>query len=268
MDITLGQYFPTSSCIHKMDPRSKILFALGYMILIFVAQDIFSILALGIFASAIIFFSKIPIKFYFKGLKQILFIMIFTAAINLFLTGGETVVKIPYINWTISDKGIEISVFMVLRLMFLLLGTSALTFTTPPVVLTDGIEALLKPFSKVGLPSHEIAMMMTIALRFIPIFSEEADKIKKAQSARGADFETGSLISRAKAMIPILVPLFVSAFRRADDLAVAMEARCYKGGEGRSSLKKLTFSKYDALGLVFFILLVSFIVLLKIYNKV
>lgn len=264
-DITLGQYFPGNSAIHKMDPRTKILFALFFMVIIFILKSLPELTAALIFTILVIVVSGVPVRYYFKGLKPILFIMIFTALLNLFLTSGNTVFKLPFLGWTITDKGIELSVFMILRLTLLFVATSALTFTTPPVALTDGIESLLRPFSKIGVPSHEIAMMMTIALRFIPTFAEEADKIKMAQSARGADFESGNIFARAKAMIPILVPLFVGAFRRADELAVAMEARCYKGGEGRTRMKKLAFGRYDLYALLVFVLLLSFTVFSKVF---
>lgn len=266
MDITIGQYFPGQSLIHKMDPRTKILFTLFYMVIVFLANDYPSFCVLFLSTASIVALSRIPVKYYFKGLRSILFIMLFTAAINLFLSQGEVVLRLPYLGWTITGAGIRLSVFMLLRLTFLLISTSALTFTTAPVVLTDGLEHLLRPFGKIGLPSHEIAMMMTIALRFIPTFAEEADKIKKAQSARGADFESGNLFARAKAMIPILVPLFVSAFRRADDLAVAMEARCYRGGEGRTSLKQLRFTHYDVYALFTAVFILLTIVGAKVYG--
>lgn len=264
-DITLGQYFPGNSAIHKMDPRTKILFALFFMVIIFTLKSLPELTAALIFTILVITVSGVPVRYYFKGLKPILFIMIFTALLNLFLTSGNTVFTLPFLGWTITDKGIELSLFMILRLTLLFVATSALTFTTPPVVLTDGIESLLRPFSKIGAPSHEIAMMMTIALRFIPTFAEEADKIKMAQSARGADFESGNIFARAKAMIPILVPLFVGAFRRADELAVAMEARCYKGGEGRTRMKKLAFGRYDLYALLVFVLLLSFTIISKMF---
>lgn len=265
MDIAIGQYFPKDSVIHRMDPRTKLLSVIIYMVIIFMAKDVWSFLITGLFTLAVIIMSKVPVKYYFKGLKPILIIMIITSLLNLFLSKGEVIYEIPYLGWKITDEGLKMSVFMVLRLSFLLIGTSALTFTTSPVTLTDGLEALLRPFSKIGVPSHEIAMMMTIALRFIPTFAEEADKIKKAQGARGADFSSGSLLARAKAMIPILVPLFVGAFRRADELAVAMEARCYRGGAGRTSLKKLKFGKRDFLAFMVMLLLLSGIILIKIF---
>ncbi len=265
MEMTIGQYFPGNSVLHRMDPRTKLLSVIFYMVMVFMAKEIFAFALIGVFTLLIIVLSKVPFKYYFKGLKAILIIMVVTSMLNLFLTNGKVIYTLPYLGWTITDEGLRLSVFMILRLSFLLIGTSALTFTTSPVTLTDGMEALLRPFSKIGVPSHEIAMMMTIALRFIPTFAEEADKIKKAQSARGADFTSGSLLSRAKAMIPILVPLFVGAFRRADELATAMEARCYKGGEGRTSLKKLTFTLRDYLAFAVMILLMTTVVLIKIY---
>lgn len=268
MDITIGQYFPGNSPLHKMDPRTKILFTLGYIILIFLIREYAAFILFAGVTAGIIALSRVPLKYYFKGLRTILIIMLFTACLNLFLSQGTVVATVPVVGWSITDTGIRMSLFMVLRLVFLLTGTSALTFTTAPVTLTDGLEALLRPFSAIGLPSNEIAMMMTIALRFIPTFAEEADKIKNAQAARGADFTTGNLIVRAKAMIPILVPLFVGAFRRADELAVAMEARCYRGGIGRTSLKQLKFGYYDLLALLVFVLLLASIVLIKVFAGV
>ena len=263
--MTIGQYFPGDSLIHKLDPRTKLISVILYMIMVFLAKEIISFAIVGIFTFIVIALSRVPFKYYFKGLKPIFIIKIITSLLILFLTGGNVIYEIPYLGWTITDEGLKLSVFMVLRLSFLLVGTSVLTFTTSPVMLTDGLESLLRPLSKIGVPSHEIAMMMTIALRFIPTFAEEADKIKKAQSARGADFSSGSLITRAKAMIPILVPLFVGAFRRADELATAMESRCYKGGEGRTSLKKLTYTLKDYFSFILMILMIGIIITLKIY---
>lgn len=256
-DITIGQFFPGNSVIHKMDPRTKILFTLCFMIMIFLVKSPLGLLTEALFTALIIAASGVPAKYYFKGMKPLLFIIMFTAVLNLFLTKGEVLYEVPYLGWSITDKGLSLSVFMVIRLTVLFTSASALTFTTSPVVLTNGIEALLRPFSKIGVPANEIAMMISIALRFIPTFAEEADKIKMAQSARGADFETGSIVKRAKAMIPILIPLFVGAFRRADELAVAMEARCYKGGEGRTSLKRLAFGRADVLALFAFLVLTA-----------
>ncbi len=265
MDIGIGQYYPKNSCLHRLDPRTKIIFVLLYMVMIFIAKDVLSFVLLGIFTLLVILLSKVPFGCYFKGLKPILFIMIVTSLLNLFLSGGEVLFKVPYLGWTITDEGLRLSVFMILRLLFLLIGTSALTFTTSPVVLTDGMEALLRPFRIIGFPAHEVAMMMTIALRFIPTFAEEADKIKKAQAARGADFSSGNILTKVKALIPILVPLFVGAFRRADELSVAMESRCYKGGEGRTSLKKLELKKADFFSFVILAFIFLAIVLIKIF---
>lgn len=253
-DITIGQYFPGSSFIHKMDPRTKLLFTLGFMILIFTLHSAAGVAAAGVLTALIILLSGVPVKYYFKGLKPLIFIIVLTTFLNLFFTPGELLYKVPYLGLKITREGLRLSVFMVLRLTILFTSTSALTFTTSPVALTDGLEALLRPLEKVGVPANEIAMMMSIALRFIPTFAEEAEKIKMAQAVRGADFESGSIIRRAKAMIPVLIPLFVGAFRRADDLATAMEARCYRGGKGRTSLKKLSFGKNDALALLAFLL--------------
>lgn len=253
-DITIGQYFPGNSFIHKMDPRAKLVFTLGFMILIFTLRSVTGVVAAGILTALIIIFSGVPPKYYIKGLKPLIFIIFFTALLNLFFTPGELLYNVPHTGINITREGLKLSVFMVLRLTILFASTSALTFTTSPVALTDGLEALLRPMEKLGVPANEIAMMMSIALRFIPTFAEEAEKIKMAQAVRGADFESGNIIKRAKAMIPVLIPLFVGAFRRADDLATAMEARCYRGGKGRTSLKKLSFGKNDAFALLVFLI--------------
>jgi len=252
-DITLGQFFPGNSLIHRLDPRSKIIFILLYIIFIFSIKNIFAYIFIALFILICNYISKIPFKFMLKGVKPILFFIVLTAIFNLFLTPGEIILKFGFI--TITLEGIRMALFMVFRLLFLILGTSLLTLTTSPIVLTDGLEQLISPLKKIGVPSHEIAMMMTIALRFIPTLLEETDKIIKAQTARGADFETGNIIRRAKAMIPILIPLFISAFRRADELAVAMECRCYHGGEGRTKLKILKFQKIDLYSFIFMIIL-------------
>lgn len=266
-DISIGQYFPGNSVIHKMDPRTKIIFSLIFMVCIFTVKTSAELIATVAFTLAVIMLSQVPVRYYFKGIKPIMFIMAVTALLNLFLTKGEVLYTVPYINLSITDNGVKIAVFMVVRLTMLFTATSVLTFTTSPVVLTNGIEALLRPFSKIGVPSHEIAMMMTIALRFIPTFAEETEKIKMAQSARGADFESGNILKRAKAMIPILVPLFVGAFRRADELALAMEARCYNGGEGRTSLKELKFGRYDLYALIGTVIFAVFLVFCKFFWK-
>ena len=262
-DITIGQYFPVESPIHKMDARVKILLAIAYMVVIFLIQNFWGYLLLAAFTGAVIATARIPLKFVFKGLKPLFFFILFTAVLNLFMTGNGTVLW----QWgwlKITDGGVYYALFMVLRISFLVLGTSLLTYTTTPISLTDGIEYLLKPFAKIGLPAHELAMMMTIALRFIPTLLDETDKITKAQSARGADFESGSLIQRAKALIPVLVPLFISAFRRADELAVAMESRCYHGGTQRTRLNVLKAGRIDAVGATEFLVFVAGVVALNL----
>ena len=243
-DITIGQYLPGNSVIHRLDPRTKILLIVAFLIVLFTVGNFAGYLALALFLIAVNKIAKVPFKMIIKSLKPLLFFVIFTAVINLFLTRGEPIFKWGII--TITKEGIRLTIAMSLRLIFLVIGTSLLTYTTSPIVLTDGIERLFRPLSKIGFPAHEIAMMMTIAIRFIPTIIDETDKIMKAQSARGSDFESGSLIHRAKALIPILVPLFISAFRRADDLATAMECRCYRGGEGRTKLKAIKMKKIDA----------------------
>lgn len=252
-DITLGQYFPGETVIHKLDPRAKILFMICYMVVTFLVDSFYGYIALGLFVGLVIFLSQIPPRFVLKGLKPILLFIVITGLFNLFLTSGEVIWRFGFLK--ITKEGVYIAVFMILRLTFLIVGTSLLTLTTSPIALTDGMEHLLKPFSRIGLPAHELSMMMSIALRFIPTLMEETDKIIKAQAARGADFESGNLIRKAKAMIPILVPLFISAFRRADELATAMECRCYNGGEHRTSLHELKFKRRDIGGLVVVVIL-------------
>lgn len=245
-DITLGQYFPGDSFIHRLDPRTKILCMIAYIAVIFCIKGVFGYVFLAAFTALCVFSSKIPVKFVLRGLKPIMFFVAITALFNLFLTGGKVMWKWWFLS--ITYEGVRLAVFMVLRLFFLVFGTSLLTLTTSPIALTDGLEYLLAPLKKIGVPAHELAMMMTIALRFVPTLLEETDKIIKAQTARGADFESGNIVRRAKAMIPILIPLFISAFRRADDLAVAMECRCYRGGENRTRLHELKMGKVDIFG--------------------
>ncbi|MBE7050587.1 MAG: energy-coupling factor transporter transmembrane protein EcfT [Ruminococcaceae bacterium] len=264
-DITLGQYFPLDSCIHKLDPRVKILLTLFYIILIFFVHSVSGYLLVGFFTLFLIFLSKVPLKVVIKSVKPLLIIIFITAFINLFFTGGEKVV----FSWKfikITENGIINAVSMALRLVFLVMGSSLLTYTTSPILLTDGIERLLSPFSKIGLPSHELAMMMTIALRFIPTLLEETEKIIMAQKSRGADFESGNLLKRAKALVPVLVPLFISSFRRADELATAMECRCYRGGKGRTSLRQLKINSADVLSIVIFAIFCAVLVLINVYN--
>ncbi|MEE1087108.1 MAG: energy-coupling factor transporter transmembrane component T [Schaedlerella sp.] len=243
-DITIGQYYPADSVIHRLDPRVKISCTLLFLISLFVQNSVLGYAVATLFLAVVIHLSKVPFKFICKGLKAVVILLLFTAGMNLFLTqGGEILFKFGFIQ--ISEKGLRLAVFMTVRLIYLILGSSLMTFTTTPNALTDGIESLLGPLKKIKVPVHEVAMMMSIALRFIPILLEETDKIMKAQTARGADLESGNLIEKVKAMVPILVPLFVSAFRRANDLAMAMEARCYNGGAGRTKMKPLIYQKRD-----------------------
>ncbi|MGN0141416.1 MAG: energy-coupling factor transporter transmembrane component T family protein [Roseburia sp.] len=242
-DITLGQYYPADSVIHKLDPRVKLFGTLIYIISLFCFRGIAAFILATVCLIAVIKLSKVPFKFMVKGLKAIMILMLITAVFNLFLTPGETLVS--FWIFTITKEGLKSAVLMAIRLTYLILGTSIMTLTTTPNQLTDGLEKALMPLSKIGIPVHAIAMMMSIALRFIPILIEETDKIMKAQMARGADFESGNLLKKVKNMIPLLVPLFVSAFRRADDLAMAMEARCYSGGEGRTKMKPLRYQAAD-----------------------
>lgn len=261
-DITIGQYVPGESFIHKLDPRAKILISLIFIINIFIVNNFKGYIFTVLFLAVSIIVSKVPFKYIYKGLKPIFILLIITSLLNIFLSPGETLI----FKWkmvTIYKEGLELAGFMVLRLVFLIIGTSLLTLTTSPIQLTDGIEKLLSPFRKIGVPAHELAMMMTIALRFIPTLIDETDKIMKAQMARGADFESGNILNRAKNLVPLLVPLFISAFRRADELALAMEARCYRGGEGRTRMKVLKFTMRDIIA--FFIFVIFFI--LSIYSR-
>ena len=246
-DITLGQYFPGNSVIHRMDPRMKLILTIVYIVGVFMVGNLPGYAIALLFLYLIVRLSGIKFSYLVKGVKPLRFIIIFTFLLNLFFVQGET----PLLSlgfFTLTVEAVENAIFFALRLVFLVMGTSVLTLTTSPVQLTDGLERLLKPLSRFHFPSHELAMMMTIALRFIPTLLEETDKIKKAQMARGADFESGNLIDRAKAMIPLLVPLFVSAFKRANDLAMAMEARCYRGGDHRTRLRELKYTKLDLYG--------------------
>lgn len=244
-DITLGQYFPGHSLLHKLDPRAKILLTVFYIVALFLAKNILgyalmlSVLLLGIAVS------HVGLKVLVKGMKPILFIVVFTAILNLFYTPGAGEPLVAFWVFRIYWEGIRAAFFMVLRIMLLISCTFLLTYTTSPILLTDGLESLLGPLKKLRLPIHELAMMMSIALRFIPTLIEETDKIMSAQKARGADFDSGNLLEKAKALIPLLVPLFISAFRRADELAVAMECRCYHGGEGRTRLRQLKYAFRD-----------------------
>ena len=253
-DITIGQYYPADSVIHKLDPRVKLFITLLFVISLFTFHNIVGFLMATVFLTGFIKLSKVPFSYMVKGLKAILIILIITALFNLFLTPGETLVE--FWIFSISREGLVSAVKMAVRLIYLILGTSVVTLTTTPNALTDGLEKALRPLNKIKVPVHEIAMMMSSALRFIPILVEETDKIMKAQIARGADFESGNLIKKAKNMVPLLVPLFISAFRRANDLAMAMEARCYHGGNGRTKMKPLKYQKRD--GIAYGVVLVYF----------
>jgi len=260
-DITIGQYISGDSYIHKMDPRSKIFAVFIFMAALFTAKDGKSYAIVFAFSIFVILLSRISIKHYLKGLKPLLIIILLTSTMHFFLTPGKEIWSWGVL--VLTEEGLWQGFFMGLRLALLILITSVLTLSTTPISLTDGIENLLNPFKRIGIPAHELAMMMTIALRFIPTLIEETEKIMNAQKARGADFESGNIINRGKALVPILVPLFISSFRRADDLAIAMEARCYRGGEGRSRLRELSYSMKDLVAL----LVVSSLLAIIIFNK-
>lgn len=262
-DITIGQYYPRDSFIHKLDPRTKIIGTFIYIISLFLFRKFIPYLVVFGFLGLIIKTSEVPIKHILKGLKSIMFLLIFAVVFNIFLTPGDVLWKWGFLK--ITRQGIEIAGFMAIRLILLIMGSSLMTFTTTPNHLTDGLEKIMNPLKKIKVPVHEIAMMMSIALRFIPILLEETDKIMKAQMARGADFESGNLIKKAKSLVPLLVPLFVSAFRRANDLAMAMEARCYHGGEGRTKMKPLKYHKQDAIA---YIILAGYLVVLVLVKVV
>ena len=243
-DITLGQYFPGKSVIHRLDPRTKLIMLVVYIVALFSAVSWISYGVLTVFLVSCIAASGVPVKSFVKGLKPLLFILAFTAILNIFFTTGETLL-VSFWRVNIYLEGVIRAILMLLRIVLLIAGTFLLTYTTSPISLTDGLEALLNPLKVIKVPVHELSMMMCIALRFIPTLIEETDKIMCAQKARGADFETGKLMDRVKALVPILVPLFVSAFRRADELATAMECRCYQGGQGRTKMKLLRFKRFD-----------------------
>lgn len=260
-DITLGQYFPGQSVIHRLDPRTKLIMLVVYIVALFLAGSWVSYGLMFLFLATVIWMSTIPLKSILRGMKPLVMILIFTGVLNLFFTQEGEVIFHFWIL-TMTTGGLARAVMMMSRILMLITGTFLLTYTTSPISLTDGLESLMKPLKKVGIPVHELSMMMCIALRFIPTLIEETDKIMCAQKARGADFETGSLMDRAKALIPILVPLFISAFRRADELATAMECRCYQGGEGRTKMKLLRYHREDFLSYgVGAVLLVTVIVL-------
>ena len=258
-DITLGQYFPGNTIVHRLDPRSKLIIVVLYIAALFQAKGWISYLSVTGVTALCMILSHIKLKNIFKGLKPMIFIIVLTALLNLFYTDGREIIP----GWHMTWEGLEKSVQMILRIMLLITGTFLLTYTTSPIALTDGLEMLLGPLKKIKVPVHEMTIMMSMALRFIPTLIEETDKIMSAQKARGADFETGRLTDRAKALLPILVPLFVSAFRRADELAVAMESRCYHGGEGRTRMKVLHFAARDWVALALGVLFLAALIVMK-----
>lgn len=244
-DITIGQYYPAGSIIHKLDPRVKIIATLLFIISLFMFDSFAGYVVATVFLIGCILLSRVPFSYMVKGLRAIVFLILLTVVVNLFATPGEPLVSIWKI--TITEEGLKTAVFMGLRLIYLIIGSSIMTLTTTPNNLTDALEKLMRPLRVIKVPVHEIAMMMSIALSFIPILTEETDKIMKAQLARGADFENKNIIKKVKSYIPVLVPLFISAFRRASDLAMAMEARCYRGGDGRTKMKPLKYGRRDAI---------------------
>ena len=263
-DITLGQYFPGNTFVHRLDPRTKLLLVIVYIVALFLCQWFVSYGIMLAFLVVSIAVSRIRLKALLKGLKPLIFIIVLTALLNLFYSDGEVLAK--FWIFTITKEGIFNAFFLVLRIMLLVMGTFLLTYTTSPIALTDGLESLLSPLKKIKFPVHELAMMMSIALRFIPTLIEETDKIISAQKARGADFETGNIFRRAKALIPILVPLFVSAFRRADELATAMECRCYHGGKGRTKMNRLHYRLRDLSAFLIGAAVLAGVIVLRTYG--
>ena len=264
-DVTLGQFFPGNSVIHKMDPRTKLIFLIVYIVALFTASDWISYLCVLAFLVTAIAISQIPLKSIVRGMKPLVLVLVFTGILNVFFTAGETKLLQVWVI-TITLEGLIRAFFMVARILMLITGTFLLTYTTSPIALTDGLESLLSPLKKIRVPVHELSMMMCIALRFIPTLIEETDKIMSAQKARGADFETGSLLQRVKALIPILVPLFISAFRRADELATAMECRCYQGGDGRTKMKLLRYHRCDLIAFAVAAVLLAGVITLNAFG--
>ncbi len=262
-DITLGQYYNVESLIHRLDPRVKMAWTFMYIIGLFIINDFIGFVFAGICLALVIYMSKVPVKFMVRGLKPIFFIIVITFILNMLMIGGEVLVK--WWIFSITKEGLKQASIMAIRLIMLIIGSSILTLTTKPINLTDGIEKALSPFKRFGFPAHEIAMMTTIALRFIPTLLEETDKIMKAQQARGADFESGNILRRAKQLIPILVPLFIGAFRIANDMAMAMEARCYRGGDHRTKMHSMQYEKRDFVAYGLIVVFLAAIILLRIY---
>ena len=265
-DITLGQYFPGNSVIHRLDPRTKLIMLVVYIVALFMASGWVSYALMALFLIAVIQISSIPPKSIIRGMKPLVMILVFTGILNLFFTTGEGEPLVDFWIFTIYAEGLERAIFMVIRILLLISGTFLLTYTTSPISLTDGLEALMGPLKLIKVPVHELSMMMCIALRFIPTLIEETDKIMSAQKARGADFESGSLMDKAKALVPILVPLFISAFRRADELATAMECRCYQGGDGRTKMKLLRYCLWDYEAFGVGVLLIAAVALLRCFG--
>ncbi|MDF2541027.1 MAG: ecfT [Herbinix sp.] len=264
-DITIGQYYPAESILHRLDPRVKLIGTFAFIISLFVFNSFYGYIAVTLFLGSVIWLSKVPLPFIMRGLKAVVALMLFAVGFNLFLTPGTEIFRLGFIKITI--EGLRMAAFMGIRLTFLILGSSLMTFTTTPNHLTDGLEKIMWPLRHIKVPVHEIAMMMSIALRFIPILLEETDIIMKAQMARGADFESGGILKRAKSLVPLLVPLFVSAFRRANDLAMAMEARCYQGGEGRTKMKPLKYKSRDYIALCVIALYGAAVIGIKVIEK-
>ena len=264
-DITLGQYFPGNSFVHRLDPRTKLVLLVAYIVALFTAVSWISYGVVFVFLTVTIAVSAIPLKSIVRGMKPLVMILVFTGILNIFFTVGENVL-VSFWGITVYWEGIVRAFFMVIRILMLITGTVLLTYTTSPISLTDGLESLLSPLKKLHLPVHELAMMMCIALRFIPTLIEETDKIMSAQKARGADFESGNLMERVKALVPILVPLFISAFRRADELATAMECRCYHGGEGRTKMKLLRYNLLDFKAFALGAVLVAAVIVLRSFG--
>lgn len=262
-DITIGQYYPADSVLHRLDPRVKLVGTFAFLVSLFVGKGLAAYAIATVFLAAVIKLSKVPFKMIMKGLKAIIIILLITVNFNLFLTDGEIIFQLGFLK--ITKEGVSVAFFMALRLIYLVVGASLMTLATTPNDLTDGLESVLSPLKKIKVPVHEISMMMSIALRFIPILMEETDRIMKAQKARGADFETGNLIQKAKSMVPLLVPLFISAFRRANDLAMAMEARCYRGGEGRTKMKPLHYEQRDRIA---YLILAAYLVIMIIAGRI
>ena len=262
-DITIGQYYPADSVLHRLDPRVKLIGTFAFLVSLFVGKGLVAYGIATVFLAVVIGLSKVPFKMILKGLKAIIIILLITVSFNLFLTDGEVIFQLGFLK--VTKEGVSVAFFMGIRLVYLVIGASLMTLTTTPNDLTDGLESVLGPLNKIKVPVHEISMMMSIALRFIPILMEETDRIMKAQKARGADFETGNLIQKAKAMVPLLVPLFISAFRRANDLAMAMEARCYRGGEGRTKMKPLRYEKIDRPA---YIVLIMYLILMVVVGRI